>query len=242
MEEQTNQEQPEVEESQVENIPQSSALEERLAKLEGALTEQKGYVTKLEQENSTYRQIITDRGQSAPEVRKETVSEIDKEIDALEKQYEAGDLTAEELSVKSLKLIRKAKDQGKIEAVREVTNMYSQEQEISKKFNAIFEDEELKGMEKDLSDIAYGYFQAALSQGHNIAQASEYAKMNTKDKMKKFRERFGGKVEPKEQVKVSGSLKGEGESVKQTKKEEPVTHESSQEGFIALRRKKLAMR
>jgi len=245
MTEQNTQEQPAGQEgTPVESTPQPSALEERLAKLEGAVTDQKGYITKLEQENSTYRQIITDRGQadSAQATRQPvTVSELDKEIETLERQAAAGEITAEDLSVRSLQLIRKAKSEGRQEAVREVTNLYSQEQEISRSFASIFEDPDLKGLDKDMNDIAYGYMQAGISQGMNVKRASEYAKDQTKQKLVALRARFGGQKSPEPQKETpAASLKGEGEQNKQPpKKEEPVTAESSQASFIEQRRARM---
>lgn len=247
-EEQTEQEQTEEQGTQeAEQTQQPSALEERLAKLEGSVTEQKGYITKLEQENSTYRQIITDRGQAGngqPQNQQATVSEIDREIEALERQVEAGEITPEELSVKSLRLIRKAKDAGRSEAVREVTNMYTQEQEITRRFNSIFEDPDLKGMESDMSDIAYGYMQAGIAQGMQMSQAAEYAKTQTKNKLNTFKSRFGGAAPTSKKEIPAGNatgLKGEGEAVKKVQtKEAPVTAEQSQKSFIEMRRSKFS--
>lgn len=233
-----------------ETTPKPSALDdERLTKLESDLAATKGYVTKLEQENSTYRQIITDRGQAAsvqttsPAV---TVSEVDKEIEELERKVQSGEITQEELAVKSLRLIRKAKESGKQEAVREVTGLYAQEQELTRSFHSIFEDADLKGLEKDMSDIAYGYMQAGIARGMRADQAANYAKEQTKIKLNTFKSRFSQQQQvppvnlPKVETPVSG-LKGEGEGQKQPpKKEEPVTAEQSQKSFIEMRRAKLA--
>lgn len=254
-EQQTTQEQPAVLESQlkVDVTPDTSALAERLAKLEREQAENKSYVTKLEQENSTYRQIISDRGHQAPVPQaqpKATVSEIDREIDELERKASAGEITAEELSVRSLRLIRKAKEAGKAEAVSEVTNLYTQEQNINREFGAIFEDSDLKGLDKDLGDIAYGYMQAGIANGMNLKQASEYAKLQTKNKLTAFRNKFGQSTpsapatptvtQPKETPSVSSGLKGEGETNTQPpKKEEDVTPEASQKNWIDYRRSRM---
>lgn len=253
-EQQTKQEQPVVTETQViETTSETAALAERLAKLEREQAEQKSYATKLEQENATYRQIITDRGHQAPVQQaqpKATVSEIDREIDELERKASAGEITSDELAVRSLKLIRKAKDAGKAEAVSEVTNLYTQEQNINREFGSIFEDSDLKGLDKDLGDIAYGYMQAGVAQGMSLKQASEYAKLQTKNKLNAFRNRFGqstpsapatpAATPPKETPNVSSGLKGEGETNKQPpKKEEDVTPEASQKNWIEFRRSKM---
>jgi len=237
------QEQPDVQvEPAVQTTQTDPALEERLRKLEAEKNEQRAYLTKLEQENATYRQIITDRGQPA-EPKKPTVSAIDAEIAELEQKVRSGEIDQEELMAKQLALIRKAKDASKSEAVSEVQSLYQREQEIQREYSTIFQDQELKAFESEVQDFASGYFQYGLTTGMTPKQAAAYAKDQTKVKVEAFKKRFGitKPVETPKPAEQPSGFKGETESVRQPQqKEKPITAEDSQKSFIQLRREKLA--
>jgi hypothetical protein len=256
MEEAKTQEQTEavVPPAQAEVKTPDTALEERLKKLEEVTKEQKSYLTKLEQENATYRQIITDRGQQAP-VRQEQpapqVSGIDAKIAELERKLHNGEITAEQLAIENLRLVREAKEAGKQEAIKEVTGLYTREQQIQRSFNNIFEDADLKGMEKEFGDIAAGYLNAGVGYGYNLQQAEQYARDQVKAKIAALRSRFGSAAPTPPPVTpapvqapvapmTSSGLKGEGEGVKQPEKQDkPVTAEESQKSFIDIRRERM---
>lgn len=246
-EDRTEEQTAEVETSEEEQVSADTALAERLAKLEEEGKQTKSYLTKLEQENATYRQIITERGekQTVP-IANTQVSDFDKDIESLEQQFEDGDITSEELSRKTLKLVKKSR--------LELEKMYyadkerdeklaQQKQEIQREYSSIFEDSDLKGLDKEMGNDAWSFFSQAMNEKKTPKQAAKYAQEQTKAKIEALRVRFGGgKAEPVKTVVEKGSgFSGEGEGSKKViKKETPITAEESQKSFIEMRRQSLA--
>lgn len=236
-----------IEDVQQEQETINPILEERLAKLEKLTKDQESYLTKLQQDNATYKQIITERGQRQDDTPVKVVndSQLKTDVARLKEQFRNGEITSEELSLKSLELIELAERTSRERAIEDVKGLYQEEQKIQKAFGRIFEDDALKGLQEEMNDIAYGYYYAGIQKGMGVDQASEYARENTKKKIDLLKKKFSSasdkdKAKIIEEAEKGSAFKSEIETTKkEKKKEEPVTAQQSQRSFVEMRRAKM---